>query len=190
MSPTELPSGREPVEPEERDDYTMVPYAERFAVWAHGGQLYGDRPYKAHLREVVAILDDHAYDLHYHPLVVIGGWLHDVVEDTPVTVDMIADRFGDAVANIVWACTGVGMNRKARQASIHAKLLEEPDAQPVKAADRLANMRSALVEQKTGLVKMYADEFDQFITGVPLAAPSLLSALRETQRHCVEFLTR
>lgn len=180
--------GAEPPEPEERDDYTMVPYAEAFAVWAHGDQLYGDEPYRVHLAEVVAILDAHGYDVHYHAIAQIIGWLHDVDEDTAVTHAMLATRFGDLVADGVWACTGVGANRREKQAAIHVKLLANPDAQPPKASDRLANMRAALRQKKRGLVKMYAGEFDTFITSVHTVAPSLLAALHEVQAQSLEFL--
>lgn len=181
-------SGPEPALPAEIDDYTMVPYAEKFAVWAHGDQKYGDHPYPVHLREVVQILDDHGFDVHYHPLVVITGWLHDVVEDTFVTLTMIANRFGDAVTEMVDACTGEGMNRKARQKSIHDKLLKCPEAQPAKGADRLANMRSSLREKKRGLVQMYSKEFDSFMQSVPFIPESMKAALNEVQAQSLAYL--
>lgn len=182
--------GPEPAEPEDRDDYTMLPYAKAFAIWAHGDQKYGDSPYETHLSEVDAILDEHGYDVHFHAVERIVGWLHDVDEDTLVTLIMIASRFGDYVAEGVDACTGHGANRAERQASILAKLLVVEQAQPAKAADRLANMRASLREKKRGLVKMYSDEFDTFITGVSSVKPSLLKALHEVQAQSLEFLSQ
>lgn len=180
----------EPKAPAEPDDYNMAPYAKAFAIWAHGDQKYGDQPYEVHLAEVVSILDEHGYDVHFHAIAVITAWLHDVIEDTFVTFAMIAYRFGDLVAKAVFACTGEGATRKEKQAAIHAKLLECEDAQPAKAADRLANMRASLREKKRGLVKMYSDEFDTFITGVSSVKPSLLKALHEVQAQSLEFLSQ
>ena len=189
-NPAKLPTvtGKAPPLPAEIDDYTMVPFAQRFALWAHGDQMYGDVPYRVHLAEVVEILDTHGYDVHYHPLAVIVGWLHDVGEDTAVLLREIAYLFGDRVAALVWACTGVGRNRAEKQAAIHAKLLLEPEAQPPKAADRLANMRSSLRQKKRGLVKMYSDEFDVFLTSVGHITPSLHQALRDVQAESLLFL--
>lgn len=188
--PAKLPvvTGVKPAPPKEMDDYTMVPFARQFAIWAHGDQRYGEQRYRAHLVEVVEILDHHGYDVHYFPLAVITGWLHDVGEDTAVLIRDIANDFGDRVAELVWACTGVGSNRKERQASIKVKLLADPEAQPPKAADRLANMRSSLREKKRGLVSMYAREFDDFLSSVSHIKPSLHQALRDVQADSQAFL--
>lgn len=190
-NPADLPvvKGPEPARPgDDLDDYTMVEYAKKFAIWAHGDQRYGEQAYLAHLREVVEILDEHGYDVHYFPLAVITGWLHDVGEDTHVLIGYIASQFGDRVAELVWACTGSGKNRKEKQAAIKAKLLEEPEAQPPKAADRLANMRSSLREKKRGLVSMYSREFDDFMQSVPTVNASLQLALRNAQALSLEYL--
>lgn len=180
--------GEPPAMPAEIDDYTMTAFAKSFAIWAHGGQLYGDKPYRVHLTEVVEILDEHGFDVHYHPLVVITGWCHDIIEDTHITRAAFANLFGDQAEAMVWACTGEGKNRKEKQASIKAKLLACEPAQPAKGADRLANMRSSLRDNIRGLVSMYSREFDDFMSSVPNIPVSLRKALMDVQAQSLEYL--
>lgn len=72
-----------------------------FAAEAHDGQTYGDKPYILHPVEVaVALLDAGA-----EPVEVVAGLLHDVVEDTAVSMVMIEASFGYDVAAIVAGLT-------------------------------------------------------------------------------------
>lgn len=91
--------------------------ARAFAVAAHGGQLYGDLPYAAHLDEVAGILD--AFGL---PEVVPVGYLHDVIEDTTVSAADLTVEFGAAVtAAVVFCSDEVGRNRSERKAATYAR---------------------------------------------------------------------
>lgn len=128
--------------------------ARLLALVAHADQKYGDLPYYVHLDEVAAILRGIGSDL------VPEAYLHDVLEDTEVERDDLAAQFGEQTAAIVYACTGEGRNRRERNASIEAKLLQLPSAIPVKLADRLANMTRSVSNQEKG--KMYADEYPRF----------------------------
>ena len=133
--------------------------AERFAAHAHCAQRYGDHPYAFHLGKVVDVLVDAGIvdgDL------LDAAWLHDVVEDTGVNISEVRDQFGEKVAKIVWACSGFGENRRARNADIAQKLAAYPPAIPVKVADRIANLENALVEAPR-LVPMYLAEHDAFM---------------------------
>lgn len=181
--------GVEPIRPEDPDDYNMVVYAEEFARFAHGDQLYGDNPYGDHLAEVVSILRAFGYSEHFFALSLITGWLHDVDEDTAYHQDAISVRFGDRAGELVWACTGVGATRAEKQASIKVKLLADPEAQPPKGADRLANMRSSLREKKRKFVSLYSGEFDDFMTSVPEIPEAMKAALYEVQAQSLAFLS-
>ena len=77
----------------------------RFAAECHQGQFRrgGNTPYIAHVMAVAIILDRAAFEED----VIIAGLLHDVVEDTPVTLSEVAARFGKEVAEIVWHCSEV-----------------------------------------------------------------------------------
>ena len=140
----------------------MIESAKAWALKAHGSQKYGQEPYAVHLYAVVQVLKDHNIA---GPELVAAAWLHDVIEDTFITREDIAQGFNHNVADMVWACTGVGKNRKARNASIYEKIKSCPQAADVKVADRIANVEAS---QGTDLAKMYAkerEEFDEAVCG-------------------------
>ncbi|WP_181697944.1 HD domain-containing protein [Nocardia sp. GTS18] len=113
--------------------------AREFAVAAHGDQRYGERPYVTHLAAVRGVLDDFGFggDL------AVAAWLHDVIEDTPVTAEEVESRFGRAVLDLVWAVTGVGPDRKARNLDAYTKIAAHPRAVILKLADRTANAQAS-----------------------------------------------
>ena len=117
-----------------------VTLARDFAIAAHGDQKYGLDPYSVHLDAVAALASTFGEDAQ------VIGYLHDVVEDTPVKIDVVREQFGDKIAACVSLLTDEpGVNRKERKARTNAKLqavsTELNLALVVKAADRLANLR-------------------------------------------------
>lgn len=141
-----------------------------FAVRAHGDQMYGDRPYVAHLDDVAAIARQAATNSDEQDVFVAVAYLHDVLEDTEVGPDELREKFGDLVAEAVSAITDPpGKDRKERKAVLHWRL-EEIDhssavgraALVVKTADRLANVRACVVQGKEGLLGMYVGEHLDF----------------------------
>ena len=139
----------------------VVAEARAFALAAHGDQKYGDHPYAFHLDAVVAILGRYGEDAQ------VIGYLHDVVEDTAVTLDHVRGRFGDRVANCVALVTDEpGPNRRARKTRTNAKLArvdrEYELALVVKAADRLANVRASAGASSGSKLDMYRAEHPAF----------------------------
>ncbi|MCB9745514.1 MAG: bifunctional (p)ppGpp synthetase/guanosine-3',5'-bis(diphosphate) 3'-pyrophosphohydrolase [Alphaproteobacteria bacterium] len=142
---------------------TRIEEARALALRAHGDQRYGEHPYAWHLQRVVELAEPYGEDA------VVAAWLHDAVEDTPLTLDEVRAAFGDPVADAVDLVTDVeGPNRKARKAATYARLAAVPADGPralaliVKAADRLANLRASRDEHKGGLLKMYQREHETF----------------------------
>ncbi|MFD3745975.1 HD domain-containing protein [Nocardia sp. NPDC058633] len=113
--------------------------AREFAIAAHGDQRYGDRPYVTHLAAVRGVLDDFGYGGELG----LAAWLHDVVEDTPVTAEEVESRFGRVVLDLVWAVTGIGPDRKARNHNAYTKIAAHPRAVILKLADRTANAEAS-----------------------------------------------
>jgi len=68
-----------------------------FATQAHAGQLYNREPYIKHCKRVAASVAR----LSANPDLPVAALLHDVVEDTPITLDDLRREFGSAIAEIV-----------------------------------------------------------------------------------------
>jgi len=115
-----------------------------FAVEAHGsvGHLRkGTRfPYLIHPIRVGWILERHGFDDE----LVAAGLLHDTLEDTKVTSEQIAERFGDRVARYVEAATADKTLewRPSREATVAKIAKLEADVLPLLAADKVDNVRS------------------------------------------------
>jgi (p)ppGpp synthase/HD superfamily hydrolase len=140
---------------ESADDIELK--AKILAIDAHKNQKYGVHPYVTHLADVVARVKTITQD----PEIIAAAWLHDIVEDTDVTLEQIKQQFGDNVANIVWAVTGRGENRKEKMANAIAKIAQTPGSELVKSADRLSNVSASLpsgLANNPKKLKMYRDE--------------------------------
>lgn len=138
-------------------DWTALEQEARaFAADRHAAQRYGDRPYVVHLEAVRAVLADFGHG----EALAVAAWLHDVVEDTEATREDIAARFGDEVAQLVWAVTGVGHNRRTRIASAYEKIRAYPRAAILKLADRTANVEAS--REAPDKLAMYRSEHTGF----------------------------
>lgn len=147
--------------------HDLAERARAFAIEKHGDQQYSTGPYAMHLGAVVAVLLDFGYN---SPVWIAAGWLHDVVEDTPVTEQNLLNEFNDEVANLVYAVSGFGHNRKARNACIYEKITEYPRAAILKLADRIANVEASVNNPSKG--SMYVKEHEEFSNVVRAHVPT------------------
>lgn len=158
-----------------------IPEVYQFVAERHAGQVYAGLPFQYHLDCVVTQMMrfDFTDDVN-----LAAALLHDVIEDTATTREEVRERFGGAVEARVWACTGIGPNRKARNADIYAKLAAYPPACVIKAADRLANHAASKREPGTSspnfaMIKMYLSERVEFEVAVRgHIPPSMWEALK------------
>ncbi|MFL5843568.1 MAG: HD domain-containing protein, partial [Solirubrobacteraceae bacterium] len=144
-----IPGWRESESPlHDKLDRDLLVRAYRFGERAHRGQLRnsGD-PYITHSVEVAKILAD----LQLDSITVASGLLHDVIEDTRLTLAEVEAEFGKEIAAIVDGLTKIaklpsGGSTQERQVESYRKLLLSiaKDARViiVKLADRLHNMRT------------------------------------------------
>jgi GTP diphosphokinase / guanosine-3',5'-bis(diphosphate) 3'-diphosphatase len=105
-------------------DRDLILRAYSFAEKAHQGQKRASgEPYITHCLAVAIILAD----LRVPPVVVIAGLLHDTVEDTPVTLDLIRREFGDEVGKLVDGVTKLTNLPRVSRVDQHAEadLLDE-----------------------------------------------------------------
>ena len=130
-----------------KDDLTALEKSYRFASKYHQGQSRDSgEPYMVHPLMVAHILADMRMDT----VAIITGLLHDVVEDTSVTVEQVRKEFGDEVARCVDGLTKLSkldiFSAEDRQAESFRKMLlamvEDIRVIMVKLADRMHNMRT------------------------------------------------
>ena len=116
----------------------VIAKAKEFAIKAHGDQKYGKHPYSYHLQQVADLVEEivrEEYNPYYANNLVCAAWLHDVVEDTKVTVKQIEKEFGPTVARMVtFLSTPIEDNY----------LSEDTEGEVIlKACDRLCNIKES-----------------------------------------------
>ncbi len=136
----------------------LIARAVRLAYSAHHGtRRKSGEPYVIHPIETTAILARMQLDAD----TLIGGLLHDVIEDTDVTYEQVVDRFGERVARLVDGVTKLGQipwtaeaadgrefaaREKEQQAESLRKMflamVDDIGVVLIKLADRLHNMRT------------------------------------------------
>ncbi len=127
-----------------------------FATAAHEGQkrkVKGE-PYIVHPLSVALILARLGSDED----VIIAGLLHDLVEDTKVTLEEIRKRFGNNVAELVDHLTEQEKptwEERKNLAKEHIKEMPQ-GALLVKSAEVLYNMRNILIHRKEMGDKVYS----------------------------------
>jgi GTP diphosphokinase / guanosine-3',5'-bis(diphosphate) 3'-diphosphatase len=129
------------------DDLDLLRRAYLFSAMVHKGQVRkSGEPYLAHPLAVANILAEMRLDI----VCIVTGLLHDVVEDTSVTLEEIERRFGKEIAHLVDGLTKISQigyaSREESQAETVRKMLlamvDDIRVVLVKLADRLHNMRT------------------------------------------------
>ena len=160
-----------------------VERAKVFATAAHAavGQTrkYTGEPYVVHPIEVASIVKNAGGT----EAMVAAALLHDVLEDTGVTFDLLVDQFGSEVAELVLWLTDVSRpedgNRSTRKALDRQHSAAAPaDAQTVKVADLISNTRS-IVAHDPGFAKTYLEEKRLLLDVLTKADPLLLTVARQ-----------
>ncbi|MDE3196844.1 MAG: bifunctional (p)ppGpp synthetase/guanosine-3',5'-bis(diphosphate) 3'-pyrophosphohydrolase [Acidobacteriota bacterium] len=130
-----------------RDDVAPIEKAFAYASQYHAGQLRASgEPYMMHPLAVAGILASMRMDV----VSIVTGLLHDIVEDTSVSVADVQKLFGDEVARCVDGVTKLSKidfnSSEDRQAENYRKMLlamvNDIRVIIVKLADRLHNMRT------------------------------------------------
>jgi GTP pyrophosphokinase len=128
-------------------DAAMIRSAYDFSSKVHQGQkrLSGE-PYLVHPIEVASVIADLKLDVPS----IVGGLLHDTVEDTLTTLDEVRSLFGPEVANLVDGVTKLSRvnftSHEEKQAENFRKMIlamaKDIRVLLIKLADRVHNMRT------------------------------------------------
>jgi len=121
----------------------MIFDAIEFAMRAHRGQYRKDSrvPYIVHPLGVAEILLEYGGT----ELLAVAGILHDTVEDTPVTLAQIRERFGEEVGRLVEDMTEPDKTwpwERRKQHTLEVLKTAPVDLLLVACADKLDNIRS------------------------------------------------
>jgi GTP pyrophosphokinase len=128
-------------------DIELLRRAYEFSAFEHQGQTRrSGEPYVIHPLGVAMILADLRLDV----VAISAGLLHDIVEDTPNTIEKVRELFGERVAHVVEGVTKLSglqfASSEERQAESFRKMLmamvDDIRVILVKLADRLHNMRT------------------------------------------------
>jgi guanosine-3',5'-bis(diphosphate) 3'-pyrophosphohydrolase len=131
----------------DRLDLDLIARAYEFSAMAHAGQKrHSGEDYIVHCIEVAKVLAE----LHLDSATIAGGLIHDVVEDTPATLNDVREAFGDEVATVVDGLTKIAKvqfrTSTEQQVENFRKLLlsmaQDARVILIKLADRLHNMRT------------------------------------------------
>lgn len=132
------------------------------AVW-HENQLRkypgATVPYMSHVAGVAAILSRHGFAEH----VVAAGALHDVMEDCGVTHEVLAEKFGVAVADLVRHVSeqDKSLSWEERKRLYLEHFAHEPwEAQAITLADKIDNFQSIVV-----CARVFGDPWAMFKRG-------------------------
>jgi (p)ppGpp synthase/HD superfamily hydrolase len=154
----------------------LITLAESFARAAHDGQF-----------------DKVGADYIHHPAAVaanverLGGtatqiaaaWLHDVVEDTSVTADDLAEQFPAAIVEAVVAVTKVDGESTA---GYFARVAANPDAVVVKVADLAHNTEPSRVAKLDAATrKRLAKKYEQAYAMLTEFAPESVRLLTQLE---------
>jgi (p)ppGpp synthase/HD superfamily hydrolase len=159
--------------------------ASRFAAAAHQDQTLPnlDLPYLLHVTwvamEVMAAL--RAEPGHNEDLAVLCALLHDMVEDTTVTIEEIEAQYGAAVAAGVLALSKNEALPKAEQIGDSLRRIRQQPREIwlVKLADRITNMQPPPKHWEPAKVAAYKAEAGEILAALGEASPLLAARLAE-----------
>ncbi len=157
----------------------LAAQAKSFAFKAHNAigqrRKYTDEPYTTHLERVAqlvaSVVDDDA--------MVAAAYLHDIVEDTPTTIEDVEESFGEDIAYLVTYLSDISRpddgNRAVRK-QLDREHIAQGDARvhTVKLADLIDNSDS-IQKHDPKFAKVYMTEKRQLLEVLQDGHPTLLN---------------
>lgn len=173
------------------EDFALVKKAYDYSKKAHANQKRASgEDYFTHPCAVAKIL----VDLGLDAATVAAAFLHDVIEDTPISEGDIKNQFGEEVLELVLGVTKLERieftSREEEQADnfrkIFVAMAKDIRVIIIKLADRLHNMRSLNFLSKERQLRIAKETLDIF---VPLADRLAISQIKcELEDLCLKYL--
>jgi len=160
--------------------------AAQFAAEKHAQQRRkgaAQEPYINHLIEVARLIADSSDQLD--PELIMAGLLHDTVEDTGVTKEEIAHKFGPDVASLVAEVTDDKTLPKETRKALQVKNAPKKSlrGQTLKLADKISNVRDVGSSPPEGWPlerrREYFDWAKRVVDGLRGVSPRLEAAFDE-----------
>ena len=166
--------------------------ARHYATQAHKRishrRKYTNQPYGIHLQAVAELVTSVTDD----PEMIAAAWLHDTVEDTPVTFQDIEKEFGAGVAQLVLDLTDVSKasdgNRAVRKAIDRGHLAQAmPRAKTIKLADLIDNCRD-ICNNNPRFARVFLTEMAALLEVLGEGDAKLFTQAKETLSDCAASL--
>ena len=173
----------------------IVEKAKDFALRYHGDQDHGCVKIVDHLTAVTDKLKQVLGEIgqeKYVDEIIAAGWLHDVIEDTPVNHNELNAIFGSFIGDMVQAVTdGEGANRMERHLNTYWRTRVKSYATLVKMCDRWHNHQRS-IDNNESFVTMYAKEYTyfKFALYVPGMADVLWGELDSQYQKMIEIIKK
>lgn len=151
-----------------------------FAIGAHRGigqkRKYTGEPYDVHLQEVAMLTRTFGGT----PEMIAAAWLHDVIEDTKVSLEDVAVSFGAEIGAMVWGLTKFsdlsdGNREKRSQLDRDYLSFQSKEVQTIKIADLISNS-STIVKHDPKFAVVYLKEKRQLLEVLTKPDESVIGA--------------
>ena len=159
-------------------DFDLINKAIDWAKKYHSGQFRkSGEPFYTHPLEVAYMISD--YKLRTS--VIVSSILHDIIEDTEVTVEMILDDFGWRIAEMVDRLTRDrpdGTRLSVEKILYNAYQKQDTDVLLIKLVDRLHNMNTITAQPEEKQLRTIQETLQYFLAiAEALEAPYLIDHL-------------
>ena len=149
---------------------------------------YSNLPYHVHLDAVAELVSSVTDDEE----MIAAAWLHDVVEDTPATLEDLEQEFGSDVAQLVKELTDVSRpsdGNRARRKSIDRQHTAKASARgkTIKLADLIHNC-SDITKHDPSFARIYLNEMSALLDVLGDADNKLYKQARDTHIKCLKKL--
>jgi guanosine-3',5'-bis(diphosphate) 3'-pyrophosphohydrolase len=161
---TKLVEKLESLDTENKLDFTLIDESIYWAKKYHGDQKRkSGEPYYSHPLEVAYMVSDYKLNTS----VIVTSILHDIVEDTEVTTEMILDTFGWRIAEMVDRLTRDrpdGSKLSVREILNNAYDKQDKEVLLIKIIDRLHNIQTIGSMSDKKIEKTITETLTSFLT--------------------------